>query len=79
MHGCIDKLTWDGLCKLTDLNYATLTSLDIFQKTVDFKLPLVRLCHHQFLSAANTSVLIVQLNASYKFRLLKHFLSGGLF
>ena len=66
-------------CILTDLNYATLTSLYIFQKTVDGKLPLLRLCHHELVSSANTSVLIIQLNASYKLRLLKHFLSGGYF
>ena len=32
---------------LTDLNYATLTPLYIFQKTVECKLYLLRLCHHE--------------------------------
>ena len=32
---------------LTDFNYATLTSPYIFQKTVKYKLPLLRYCHHE--------------------------------
>ena len=47
---------------LTNFNYMTLTSLYIFQKTVDCKLPLLRWCHHELVSSANTSVLIAQLN-----------------
>ena len=47
---------------LTDFNYATLTSSYIFQKTVECKLPLLRLYHHELASSANTLVLIVQLN-----------------
>ena len=47
---------------LTDLNYATLTSLYIFQKTVECKLPLLQLCHHELASSAKTLALSVQPN-----------------
>ena len=47
---------------LTDFNYATLTSPYISQKTVKCKLPLLRQCHHELASSANTLVLIAQLN-----------------
>ena len=47
---------------LTDFNYATLTSPYIFQRTVECKLPLLRKCHHELASSANTFVLTVQLN-----------------
>ena len=64
---------------LTDFNYATLTSPYICQKTVECKLPLLRKCHRELASSANTLVLNVQLNwtrlfAPYEF---KHFLSRG--
>ena len=42
---------------------ATPTSCYIFQKTVDFKLPLLRWCYHEVASSVNTYVLIVQLNS----------------
>ena len=45
---------------LKDFKYATF--LNIFQQTVDCKLPLLRLCHHELVSSANTLVLIVQIN-----------------
>ena len=41
---------------LTDFNYATLTSPCIFQKTVECKLSLLWLCHHELASSANTLV-----------------------
>ena len=47
---------------LTDFNYATLTSLDIFQKTVECKLTLLRLCHHKLTSSFKTLILTVQPN-----------------
>ena len=47
---------------LTDLNYTTLTSIYIFQKTVECKLPLLRLCHHELTSSAKTKVLTAQPN-----------------
>ena len=43
-------------CILTDLNYTTLTSLYNFQKTVECKLPLLRLCYHELASSAKTLV-----------------------
>ena len=46
-------------CILTDFNYATLTSPYIFQRTVECKLPLLRYCHHELASSANTLVLTV--------------------
>ena len=57
---------------LTDFNYATLTSPYIFQKTVEYKLPLRRQYHHELASSANTLVLNAQLNwttlfVSYEF------------
>ena len=42
--------------------YATLTSFYIFQKTMECKLPLLRLCHHGLASSAKTLVLTVQPN-----------------
>ena len=47
---------------MTDFKYAKLASLYIFQKTVECKFLLLRLCHHELVSSANTLVLIVQLN-----------------
>ena len=44
---------------LTDFNYATLTSPYICQKTVECKLPLLRKCHRELASSANTLVLKV--------------------
>ena len=60
---------------LTDFNYATLTS------TMDCQLPLLRWCHHELVSSANSLVLIVQLKlvTSYKCRSLTYFLSRGNF
>ena len=39
---------------LTNFNYARLTSHCIFQMTVECNLPLLRLCHHELVSSANT-------------------------
>ena len=47
---------------LTDFNYATLTSLYSFQKTVEYKLHLLRLCQHELASSAKALVLTVQPN-----------------
>ena len=47
---------------LTDFKYATLTLLYIFQITVDYKFPLLRGCHHELVSSAETLLLIIQLN-----------------
>ena len=73
------KLIDDSLYILTDFNYATLNSPYIFRKTVECKLPLLRYCHHELASSANTLVLIVQLRWTTLFALyeFKHFLSRG--
>ena len=47
---------------LTGFNNATLTSLYIFQKTVECKPPLLRLCHHELASSAKTLILTVHPN-----------------
>ena len=47
---------------LTEFNYATLTTLYIFQKTVECKLLSLRLCHYELTSSAKALVLTVQSN-----------------
>ena len=47
---------------LTEFNFATVTTLYIFQKIIDCKLHLLWWLHHELVSSANTLVLIVQLN-----------------
>ena len=49
-------------CILADFNYVTLTLLYIFQKTVECKLPLLRLCRVELTPSVKTVVLSVQPN-----------------
>ena len=49
---------------MTDINNATLTSLLIFQKTVEYSLPMFRWCLHVLASSDNTLVLVVQSNST---------------
>ena len=51
-----------ALCILTDFNYATLTSLNIFQKTAVCKISFLREYHPELASSANALDLNVQLN-----------------
>ena len=66
-------------CILTDFNFTALTSLYNFQKTVECKLPLLRLCHHELASSTKnfSTSKSDDVTASYKLRSLKHFLSRG--
>ena len=47
---------------MTDFNYATLTSLYIFKKTVECKLPFLRLCHQELTASAKTLDFTIQPN-----------------
>ena len=49
---------------LKDFKNAKRTSLYIFQKAVDCKLPLLRRCHLELASSVKIFVLIVQLNST---------------